>query len=1042
MQTSVSAVSGASDLTGVADLVANGRKVRIAVLLAIILVLRTADALAAVYTGGSYGGYAPASLSPRTLNGSVPDPVKYYGGSFQGYSSSPFSALLNGGSVNAAKFYGGSYDGNDAYNLSILLLDGTIPPNMPIFALSRDSLLFDGVAVGNSKKDSVTVANEGGQLLTVSTVTLDDPQYTVSPASASIPTFTQRSFVITFAPTSPGSVPASASFAHNAAGSPDTVAVRGTGVPAGTITGTLFADLNSNGVKDAGDSALSAWTIRLNGGATATTTTDPGGNYSFTGLSAGSYTVSEDLQPGWLQTHPVGSGTHTVNLGNADIAVGIDFGDTYGLQFVGSDSGSWSNPLNWSLHATPGPGDNVFIPCGILVLMDILPSDSIHSLRICHDATLHVKPIHGTLRIKTLAQIDPGGTLSFTPGDDSSGMIFYKDFLNKGTLAPGNSTITFAGDEQKSIVTGEAATAPTTFHTLVIAGSNTGTIGNIVVENQLVLHNRLFARAQDTVDIIASSPGAIADTGIIPLGTIKRAIAPGELNPYRFESPGTFIQFNGSGTYPSTVKMKAMPDSTNCSFGLNWQLVGGTVDSINNTVRKDSIGAFSKWALGRPHPTQAAAGIPEVTRLYRVETSGGSNFLAKLSLRYDQSELPNGISESSLQLMRGPMFLDTVHAGWNMVSLPGIPEINLRSDLFPSSGSAAFAYAGTYEQRPALSFGEGYWMKFGGTQLVPIVAADLGRDTITVSSGWNMIGSVSYPVSGSGIIPLPPVAIRSSVFGYSGGYYRAATLNPGQAYWIKVASAGKMILDAQLSCAIQPQNVKGGTSAANRHEDPLANLSTLRIRSAGGDESTLRFSSQSEGVELAEIELPPLPPGGVADARFATNRDVALAAAGKITETPIIFSSMEYPVVIAWNVKTGDDGATLILDGRPIELAGEGSVRVATEASRMSLRLGASPVRDVPREFALEQNYPNPFNPVTVIRYQVPAASRITLSVYNILGQKVATLVDAVQDVGYKSVSWDGTGAASGVYYYRIEAARLSAPGGSFTSVKKMVLLK
>lgn len=91
-------------------------------------------------------------------------------------------------------------------------------------------------------------------------------------------------------------------------------------------------------------------------------------------------------------------------------------------------------------------------------------------------------------------------------------------------------------------------------------------------------------------------------------------------------------------------------------------------------------------------------------------------------------------------------------------------------------------------------------------------------------------------------------------------------------------------------------------------------------------------------------------------------------------------------------------------------------------------------------EFVLNQNYPNPFNAQTTIRYYLPQSSRVELSIYNIRGQKVKTLVDGFQTVGFQSVTWDGTdknGAqvASGIYFYRVKT--------DFSEeTRKMVLIK
>jgi hypothetical protein len=101
----------------------------------------------------------------------------------------------------------------------------------------------------------------------------------------------------------------------------------------------------------------------------------------------------------------------------------------------------------------------------------------------------------------------------------------------------------------------------------------------------------------------------------------------------------------------------------------------------------------------------------------------------------------------------------------------------------------------------------------------------------------------------------------------------------------------------------------------------------------------------------------------------------------------------------------------------------------------------------IPATFALSQNYPNPFNPTTTIGYQLPFEGRVTIKVYNILGQEVATLLDATQVLGFYSVQWNsrnvsGNPVASGVYFYRVEANAVSDGTKSFTQVKKMLLLR
>lgn len=90
--------------------------------------------------------------------------------------------------------------------------------------------------------------------------------------------------------------------------------------------------------------------------------------------------------------------------------------------------------------------------------------------------------------------------------------------------------------------------------------------------------------------------------------------------------------------------------------------------------------------------------------------------------------------------------------------------------------------------------------------------------------------------------------------------------------------------------------------------------------------------------------------------------------------------------------------------------------------------------------FNLSQNYPNPFNQNTLIRYSLPKSSKVELVIYNLLGQKVRTLINQSQNAGYKAVFWDGEGdkgekVASGVYFYKLQY-------GDYKQTKKMLLLK
>ena len=90
---------------------------------------------------------------------------------------------------------------------------------------------------------------------------------------------------------------------------------------------------------------------------------------------------------------------------------------------------------------------------------------------------------------------------------------------------------------------------------------------------------------------------------------------------------------------------------------------------------------------------------------------------------------------------------------------------------------------------------------------------------------------------------------------------------------------------------------------------------------------------------------------------------------------------------------------------------------------------------EVPKVMGLGQNYPNPLNPLTMIQFNIPTRSHVTLTVFNTLGQGVAELVSGEKDAGSYNVTFDARGLASGVYLYRLQA-------GSIVQTRKLVVVK
>ena len=149
------------------------------------------------------------------------------------------------------------------------------------------------------------------------------------------------------------------------------------------------------------------------------------------------------------------------------------------------------------------------------------------------------------------------------------------------------------------------------------------------------------------------------------------------------------------------------------------------------------------------------------------------------------------------------------------------------------------------------------------------------------------------------------------------------------------------------------------------------------------------------------------------------------------------------------------DTTTVTVDTLSTAILSPGLVTEVADSYAPGWRLGGftcsvvSSVKDLdkgsgtnlPSDFSLSQNYPNPFNSVTVIEFALPQAGEVKLELYNILGQKIRTLVDQELSQGYKQVIWNGADqkgeqVASGIYFYRVRAE------GKFTEVKRMLLVR
>ncbi len=382
---------------------------------------------------------------------------------------------------------------------------------------------------------------------------------------------------------------------------------------------------------------------------------------------------------------------------------------------------------------------------------------------------------------------------------------------------------------------------------------------------------------------------------------------------------------------------------------------------------------------------------------------------------------------------------------WNLISLPLLLSSYAKSDIFPVTASEAFAYSTGYVIVDTLHNGAGYWLKFAEGNTSSLAGVSIATDTLDVNDRWNLIGSISYPIPSTNVYAIPPAEIQSLFFGFSNnkGYSLADTLQPGKGYWVRMSAKGSLVMSqSPLVSKATPFSVKQSTIKSNSKIDVnelLHNSTSITFRDYTEKERSLYLSIPSEH-QIQSFDLPPSPPAGIFDARFHSNTMMEFFDVTTAKKVIVNVSSGKYPVEISWTSSLLP--YQLVIDGTTISLNNDGKYTLNQPASSIAVIYTPLGKEALPTEFALEQNYPNPFNPVTAINYSVAQEGFVTLSVYNTLGEKVISLVNEIQDAGFKSVTFDASFLSSGLYMYQINIANPMTGDVLFTNTKKAVVMK
>lgn len=361
-----------------------------------------------------------------------------------------------------------------------------------------------------------------------------------------------------------------------------------------------------------------------------------------------------------------------------------------------------------------------------------------------------------------------------------------------------------------------------------------------------------------------------------------------------------------------------------------------------------------------------------------------------------------------------------INKGWNLLSLPVNPSSSYYKDIYKNALNIPIRFAQNSYQanETSLQPGVGYFIKYSdeidrtiaGTRIRRI---DDQMFPTRLYDGWNTIGALSTPVS-TEVVNLIPVGasaptIEGDIYQYvtDRGYQAVSELAPGIGYWMKIR--GQAFLQIRAT-----SQGKSGVNFSAVRDAVTSNSTQVTVRDNSNKNTNLYIAEQGTVAARNVFELPPVPPYELFDVRFSNQSYVEEAASPVINLQGVTFpmtvtvnnSARNYTVV---NAVTG----TVL--GR-INANVNNSIEI-TDARTPSIRLMSE---DAVAGGLSVNVTPNPVTSMGLVNFTVPAAGHVTVKLYTMVGEEVATIIDEAKLAGMFSVDLNGTALVPGRYIVKL----------------------